>query len=151
MEWLAEYGFIGLFFGAFLAATIIPLSSDFLMIGLLAAGGDPVTAVIAASLGNWLGGLSSYGLGWLGKWEWIEKWFKVTSAKLEKQRFKIEKYGSLMAFFTWVPLFGDIIAIGLGFYRIDFRKVAIFMLIGKSTRFILWAILFYYYGPYFME
>lgn len=146
MEWLAEYGYIGLFFGAFLAATIIPLSSDFLMVGLLAAGGDPIKLVIAASLGNWLGGLSSYGIGWLGKWEWIEKIFKVKPQQLEKQRDMIQKYGSLLAFFTWLPFFGDIIAIGLGFYRIDFKKTAIFMLIGKSARFILWAILFHYFG-----
>ena len=149
MEWLAEYGYIGLFFGALLAATIIPLSSDILLVALLATGANPVTAVISASLGNWLGGLSSYGLGYLGKWKWLEKWFGVTKEKLERQREKITRYGALLAFFTWLPLIGDVMAIGLGFYRISFRKTAIFMLIGKSARFVMWAIAYYYISPYF--
>lgn len=148
MEWLAEYGYIGLFFGAFLAATIIPLSSDILLVGLLATGAEPVTAVIAAASGNWLGGLSSYGLGRLGKWKWIEK-MGVTQEKLERQREKIRRYGSGLAFFSWIPVFGDVISIALGFYRIDFVKSAVFMLIGKSARFIMWALAYYYASPYF--
>ncbi|MDL2319873.1 DedA family protein [Alistipes sp. OttesenSCG-928-B03] len=151
MEWLAEYGYIGLFFGGFLAATIIPLSSDALLVLLLATGADPVKCVVAATLGNWLGGLTSYGLGWLGKWKWIEKWFKVTPEKLEKQRGRIQKYGSLLAFFTWFPLIGDVISIGLGFYKIDFRKSALFMLIGRATRFILWTMAYFWLSPYFMS
>ena len=147
MEWLAEYGYIGLFFGAFLAATIIPLSSDVLLVLLLVAGAEPVTAVISATLGNWLGGLSSYGLGYLGKWEWIEKWFGVTKEKLERQRKKILKYGATLAFFSWLPFIGDVMAIGLGFYRINFKKSAVFMLIGKSARFIMWTIAYYYIVP----
>ena len=144
MEWLAEYGYIGLFFGAMLAATIIPMSSDFLLVGLLTTGADPVTAVAAATLGNWLGGLISYGMGWLGKWKWLEKWFGVTEAKLEKQRVKIQRYRAWLAFFTWLPFVGDLMAVGLGFYRIDFRKSAIFMLIGKATRFIIETAAFYF-------
>ena len=151
MEWLAEYGYIGLFFGAFLAATIIPFSSDVLLVALLTTGANPVTAVVAATLGNWLGGLTSYGLGYLGKWQWIEKWFGVTQEKLERQRAKIQKYGSGLAFFSWLPFVGDLVAIGLGFYRIDFKKSALFMLIGKGARFVMWAVAYYYISPYFMN
>ncbi|MCL2560821.1 MAG: DedA family protein [Rikenellaceae bacterium] len=149
MEWLAEYGYIGLFFGAFLAATLIPLSSDILLVALLATGADPVKAVAAAAVGNWLGGLSSYGLGYLAKWQWLEKWFGVTEAKLERQRARIIRYGSWIALFTWLPLIGDIMAVGLGFYRVSFWKTAVFMFIGKSVRFVMWAILFHHFGLYF--
>lgn len=151
MEWLAEYGYIGLFFGAFLAATIIPFSSDVLLVGLLTTGANPITAVVAASLGNWLGGVASYGLGYLGKWKWIEKWFGVTEAKLEKQRGKIQRYGAGLAFFTWLPLIGDLMSIGLGFYRIDFKKTVVFMLIGKTARFVTLAIAYYYISPHFIS
>lgn len=148
MEWFAEYGYIGLFFWAFLSATIIPLSSDLLLIALLMTGADPIVAVISATMGNWLGGLSSYGLGRLGKWEWIER-LGVTEEKLEKQRSKIERYGAGLAFLSWLPIIGDIFAIALGFYRVDFKKTAIFMLIGKSARFIMWAVIYYYVSPHF--
>ena len=149
MEALVEYGYVGLFIGAFLAATVIPFSSDVLLVALLAAGGNPYISITLATLGNWLGGMTSYWLGRLGKWEWIERWFGVTSEKLEHQREKIVRWGSLMAFLTWLPFIGDVLAIGLGFYKVDARKTAVFMLIGKCARFVTWALLFYWIRPLF--
>ena len=151
MEWLMDWGYVGLFIGAMLAATIIPFSSDVLLIGMLVAGGDPVLCVIVAALGNWAGGMISYAMGWFAKWEWIEKWFKVKPETLEKQKAKIDKYGAGVAFFTWLPGVGDVLAIGLGFYKVDPKKVALFMLIGKSARFILWAILYHFAQPLILK
>ncbi len=151
IEWLAQYGYIGLFFGAMLAATIIPMSSDLLIVALLATGADPVVAVIAATLGNFIGGLTSYGLGWLGKWEWIEKWFRLTKEKLEKQQGRVLKYGAGVAFFSWLPFVGDLLLIALGFYRIDFRKTLIFMFAGRAMRFVAWGVAYHYFGTYFTD
>ncbi|HIS34055.1 MAG TPA: DedA family protein [Candidatus Avirikenella pullistercoris] len=149
MEALLNFGYIGLFIGAFLAATIIPFSSDVLLVGLLAAGGDPIISITVATLGNWLGGLSSYWLGYIGKWEWLEKYFKVKPETLEKQKKKVDKYGASLAFFSWLPGIGDVLAIALGFYRVDFKKSAVFMLIGKGARFIAWGVIVYYVKPLF--
>lgn len=144
MEWLLGWGYIGLFIGAFLAATLVPFSSDVLLIGILAAGGDPYISVILASVGNWLGGLTSYWVGWLGKWEWIEKWFRISRNKLEEQKGHVDKYGSLLALMTWLPIVGDLFAVALGFYRVDLKKSAVFMLIGKFGRFVCWALIYYW-------
>ena len=149
MEALLNFGYIGLFIGAFLAATIIPFSSDVLLVGLLAAGGDPIISITVATLGNWLGGLSSYWLGYIGNWEWLEKYFKVKPETLEKQKKKVDKYGASLAFFSWLPGIGDVLAIALGFYRVDFKKSAVFMLIGKGARFIAWGVIVYYVKPLF--
>ena len=54
---------------------------------------------------------------------------------------KIERWGSLLAFFSWVPLFGDLIAVSLGFFKIDFIKVSTFMLLGKMLRYFIWALM----------
>lgn len=143
VEFLQGWGYIGLFVGAFLAATIIPFSSDILLIGILLAGGDPWISFLSATAGNWLGGLTSYGLGRIGKWEWIEKWFHVSEEKLLKQKSKIDKYGSWIALITWLPFVGDVFAIGLGFYKLNFAKCAVSMLIGKGARFAIWILLFY--------
>ena len=132
LNFLLDLGYIGLFIGAFVAATIVPFSSDFLIVGILIAGGDPVISWICATAGNWLGGLTSYWIGRIGKWEWIEKWFHVKEETLLKQKSKIDKYGSLLAFMTWLPFVGDVFAIGLGFYKLHFGRCAIFMLIGKK-------------------
>ena len=77
MEFLIEWGYIGLFIGAFLAATVIPFSSEFLVIALLLGGGEPILVFTYATIGNWLGSLTSFYLGWIGKWEWIEKFLRV--------------------------------------------------------------------------
>ncbi len=138
-------GYFGLFVGAFLAATVIPFSSDVMLVGILAAGANAYIAVAVATVGNWLGGLTSYWLGWLGKWEWIEKYMRVKPETLEKQKHNVERYGSLLALCTWMPFIGDVMAIALGFYRVDFKRSAIFMLIGKGVRFVVWALLFYGY------
>lgn len=146
MEFLQEWGYIGLFLGSFMAATVVPFSSDFLIIGLLLAGGDPFLCFICATSGNWLGGLTSFGLGWLGKWEWIERFFKVTQEKLAEQKGRIERYGALLAFMSWLPFVGDLFAIGLGFYKLPPFKCGLYMLIGKATRFLLWIGLFAIFG-----
>lgn len=140
MEFLLDLGYFGLFAGAFLAATILPFSSDFLLLGILAAGGDIVWTVVWASLGNWAGGMFSYYMGYFGKWEWMERWFKVKQQTLEKQKAKIDRWGSALAFLSWLPFVGDLFAIGLGFYRVNAAKVALYMLIGKTARFVGWAL-----------
>ncbi len=77
MEFLAEWGYVGLFIASFLAATIIPLSSEIVLSILIASNFDFSFSLLIASLGNWLGGISSYGIGRLGDWNFIEKYFRV--------------------------------------------------------------------------
>ena len=86
MEWLEGLGLFGLFIGTFIAATIFPFSSDALYIGILAATDNPLGCLLAGTAGNWLGSVLTYWIGWLGKWEWIEKWFKVKPETCQTKR-----------------------------------------------------------------
>jgi membrane protein YqaA with SNARE-associated domain len=138
MEFLLDWGYLGLFLGSFLASTIIPFSSEFLLIGMLLAGGNPWLCFIVATSGNSLGSFTCYGLGYLGKWEWIEKWLRIKREKLEKQQQVILKWSSLVALLCWLPLIGDVFAVGLGFYKVPFWKTAFLMLFGKALRFLFW-------------
>ena len=151
MEGLLGLGLIGLFIGCFLAATVIPFSAEILLVGAMVAGCDPVTTFCVATLGNSLGSLTSYGMGYLGKWELIEKYFHVSREKLEKQRGKINKYGALLAMLCWLPFIGDVFAIGLGFYRINFPKCVIFIFLGKALRFGVWTVMYILYGQAFLD
>jgi membrane protein YqaA with SNARE-associated domain len=147
MESLIQWGYWGLFVGSFLAATVVPFSSDIIYIGiLLLPGSNPWTALIVVTVGNWLGGISSYGLGYLGKWKWIEKLCKVKPEQLEKQRNRIEKYGAWLALFTWLPLVGDLMSLALGFYRINPKVCILFSLIGRFLRFLTWTLLYLKFG-----
>lgn len=142
MEFLAQYGLIGLFIGSFLAATVVPFSADVLLIGMLAAGANPTATIIVATTGNWLGGITSYGIGRAGKWEWIEK-LRVSRESLEKQQKRIERFGATIALLTWVPFIGDVFAVALGFYRVKFVPAIVWMLVGKAARFICWDLIWY--------
>ena len=77
MESFVEWGYLGLFLSSFLGATIIPLSSEIVLSLLLTQGFDINLSIIIATIGNWLGGLSSYYLGSLGKWDFVEKYFNL--------------------------------------------------------------------------
>ena len=108
MDTLIDLGYWGLFIGSFLASTIIPMSADVLLVGVLTLGGNEWLCLGIATIGNWLGGLTSYGIGWIGKWEWIEKWFKIKEEKLIQQKKYIDRYGVWLALFTWLPFVGDL-------------------------------------------
>ncbi len=139
MEFLFDYGLWGLLVASFLAATLIPFSSDALLLLMVANGFAPIDCIVVATLGNWLGGMSSYFLGYLGKWSWIEKYLRVKRQKIERWHNKLEKRGAIFAFFSWLPFVGDIFAVGLGILRTNYIVVATAMLIGKFLRYVIWA------------
>ena len=145
MTVFGDWGYLGLFLGCFLAATVVPFSSDALFITSLGLGGGTYRTLLWGTLGNWFGGLTTYWIGYAGRWEWIEKWLKVKPETLTKQKTKVDKYGSLLALLTWLPLAGDVFALILGFYKVKFFSSAFFMLIGKAVRFTLLAIIFFYF------
>ena len=135
IDWI-EYGYWGLFLVAFLAATVLPFSSDAVLAAMMFGDFDPFWLVVYASIGNWLGGMSSYALGFLGKWQWIEKYFRVKRREVIKWKKRSQKYGVYFALLTWLPAVGDVMAIGLGFARTKIVPTAILMFIGKAARYI---------------
>lgn len=137
LEGFVEYGYIGLFLAAFLAATILPIGSEVVFIALLAAGMDAWTCVFVASIGNWLGGMTNYYLGKLGKIEWIEKYLKVKEEKIIRIQHWLEGKGAIMGFFSFVPIVGDIIGIALGYMRANVYIVSTSMFVGKFLRYVL--------------
>lgn len=142
MEWLEGLGLMGLFIGTFLAATIFPFSSDALYFAALAATGNPVSCLLVGTLGNWMGSVFSYWIGWLGKWEWLERWFKVKPETLSRQKEKVDRYGVWLALASWIPFIGDLIAIALGFYKAKPLWTIVLLLVGKFLRFLVWNLIY---------
>lgn len=141
MGWLEQLGLLGLFIGTFLAATIVPFSSDALYVAILLATKNPVACLVVGTLGNWLGGITTYWLGRVAKWEWLEKTFKVKRETLEKQKVYIDKYGVWLALLSWIPIAGDVIALALGFYKSPALWTILLLLAGKFGRFLIWTLL----------
>jgi membrane protein YqaA with SNARE-associated domain len=95
--------------------------------------------VLVATAGNFLGGMSSFAIGWLGKWEWIEKYLRVKREKIEKWHNRLYNRGAVFAFLSWVPFVGDIFAVGLGVIRANVMITAAAMLAGKFLRYVVWG------------
>lgn len=136
---LQDLGLFGLFLGCLLSATVIPFSSEALVAGALLLDYSPWTVVLVATLGNTIGGMTCYLLGWLCKWSWIEKWLKIKEESLAKAQAKVGKYGSLAALLTWLPVVGDVIAVALGIMRTRIEPTILFMFIGKGLRYMVVA------------
>jgi membrane protein YqaA with SNARE-associated domain len=150
-DWLLGLGYWGLLLGTFIAGTIVSLSSDVLLVAILLAGGDPWICLAAATVGNASGAMTSYLLGWFAKWEWIERWFKVKEATLTRQKARIRKWGVWGAFFSWLPVVGQIFMIGLGFYKTRPWIVCGITFAGCFCRFLVWVLLYIHFGDSFVE
>ena len=144
MDFLTEWGLFGLFISSFLSATVIPFSSEFVLSFMILNGFDIYLTILIATIGNWWGGLSSYLIGRLGKWTIIEKYFGVDKNKVFNFKLKVDRWGSVLAFFSWLPIIGDVIAVSLGFFRTNFILVSIWMLLGKILRYIIWGTMTYW-------
>lgn len=141
----ADYGYIGLFVAAFLAATVLPFSSEIVFTTLLyTVKCDVWQCIIAASLGNFLGGMTCYFLGRIGKLEWIEKYLHVKENKIQKWLPRLQRNAAWATFFTFLPGVGDIFAIVAGFLRANIFITTICMLIGKFVRYIVWVWISYW-------
>ena len=109
---LTEWGYIGMFLSALLAGSIVPFSSELVMAGLVKLGSSPFLILMAATLGNTAGGMTCYYMGYLGRMDRIERWLGVKPEKVERVRRWLQGKGALMAFFAFLPIVGEALAMG---------------------------------------
>jgi len=129
-------GFFGLFLITFLSATILPLSSEVFLFLMLSNHYDPWNCLLIATLGNSLGGITNYAIGRLGKLSWMKK-IGLKEDKIERYSLKVDRYGVWLAFFSFVPLIGDVLIVALGYFRANFLKVVFLLVLGKFLRYLL--------------
>lgn len=141
MEYFAELGYIGLFIAAFLAATILPLSSELVLTALLLNGLSPEFLVIVATVGNVLGSLTNYGLGYWASKTVIQKWLRMSESEFVRAEERFKKYGIIALLFAWVPIIGDPLTVMAGILRIRLLWFLILVTIGKFLRYYILAAL----------
>ena len=135
-EFLIDWGYWGLFLSALIAGSVLPFSSEAVMVVLAGMGLDPVGCGVAAALGNTLGGMTCYWIGTLGKTEWITR-LGVSTRQLARARKFLSARGALIAFFDILPTIGHPIAIVLGLMRSNVWLTGGAMLAGKTLRYIV--------------
>lgn len=134
---LTSWGYLGMGLAAFLAGSFFPFSSEVVMVGLQTAGLDPWRLVIYGTVGNVAGGMFNYGVGRLGKLEWIERYLHVRREKLVQARLFMRGHGALMGFFSFIPILGSAITIVLGLTRANLPISLFSITLGKFLRYVL--------------
>ena len=136
MDYFTELGYFGLFVSAFLAATILPLSSEIVLSALLLNGLSPIALVAIATTGNVLGSLTNYALGYWLSLEVVKKWLKMSEEEFVRAEQRFVKYGLFSLCFAWVPIIGDPLTVIAGVLRIRLFWFVILVTAGKLMR--LW-------------
>ena len=137
MDYFTELGYFGLFVSAFLAATILPLSSEVVLSALLLNGLSPVALVTIATTGNVLGSLTNYALGYWAGMSVIKKWLKMSEDEFVRTEQRFTKYGMLSLCFAWVPIIGDPLTVIAGVLRIRLFWFVLLVTAGKLMRYIV--------------
>ncbi len=141
---LESVSYFSLFLSSFLAATFLPFSSEAILATMYFNKFSVPSILIIATLGNTVGGMLTYYIGKMGKLEWIQKYLKIKKENIQKYQLLVKSYGSFLAFFCWLPIIGDPLALVLGFFKVSPAKVFLYMISGKAIRYIILIIIFKY-------
>ena len=130
--------YLSLFTLSFLAATIFPFSSELTLAGLIATSNyDNLLLLIIASLGNVLGSVVNWALGFYSRNLTTKKWFPFKETQIERSSQWFRKFGKWSLLFAWLPIIGDPLTFVAGLLRVKFFEFLLLVTIGKFSRYFL--------------
>jgi len=138
-DWLNQPGYVALFCTSFLASTLVPLGSEWLLVMMLTVGYEPFPTVAVATAGNYLGAVVTYLIGIRGGRWLIERVMRVSPEQQERARNYYRRYGVFSLFFSWLPIVGDPLCLLGGMLRIDFALFTLLVASGKLARYAVTA------------
>ena len=139
MEILAIHG--GLFASAFLAATLLPGSSEALLAGLVITGqekpwGNPWLLLATATIGNVLGSVVNWICGrFLARFR-DRRWFPISARRYDQAVGWFERFGLWSLLFAWAPIIGDPLTVIAGALRTPLPVFILLVTIGKLARYL---------------
>ena len=134
-----DYGYWGMGILSFLSGSVVPIASELLLALFLKVGLNPVGLVAVATIGNTLGGVTCYMLGYLTSKERVQKILKISDRRMRRADMLIQKYGYWTAAISFVPAIGEVLLVVLGIMRVNRYKVMAVMFAGKLIRYIFIA------------
>jgi len=137
VEALAEYSVFGLFLASFLAATLLPFSSELLLGVLLNQGVNPYAVLFAATSGNVLGAVVNYGLGAFGGRLILRKWWRMSDPEIQRAEKRFQTFGIFSLLFAWVPVIGDPLTVAAGVLHVNFTAFLLLVSLGKFLRYFV--------------
>ncbi|HKI61727.1 MAG TPA: YqaA family protein [Mariprofundaceae bacterium] len=128
-----------LFFSALISSTLMPGGSEALLLYRLHEGGEPITLVLIATIGNVLGSLITYSMGRLGNEAVHRKWLRMDEEKVERAERWFGKYGQASLLFAWLPVVGDPLCLAAGLLKSPLVWFILLVSIGKAMRYAMLA------------
>ena len=130
--------YLSLFVISFLAATILPFSSELTLAGLMATSSfDNLLLLAVASFGNILGSVVNWILGFYSRNLSTKRWFPFKDKQIEKSSKWFNRFGRWSLLFAWVPIIGDPLTLVAGLLRVKFVEFLILVTIGKVSRYLI--------------
>lgn len=130
-----------LFLLSFLAATILPIGSEWLLVLLILRGVSPTNVVITATIGNFLGACSTYLIGIFGSDFFIRSVLRISEDQLMRSKKVYAKYGAWSLLLSWLPVIGDPLCLLAGLFRVGLGKFSLLVFVGKFSRYATLAFL----------
>ncbi|HPE61243.1 MAG TPA: YqaA family protein [Thiolinea sp.] len=132
--------YAGLFLSALLAATLLPVQSEAVLTGLLLSGQYGFWGLIAvASLGNTLGAIINWYLGYYLEHLRHYRWFPVSTEALTRAQQRFQRYGRWSLLLSWVPVIGDPLTVLAGLLRTPLHVFIPLVLLAKTGRYLVLA------------
>ena len=129
---------VGLFLAAFGAATVLPMQSEAVLVGMLLSDQDVVSTLLAvATFGNVLGSALNLFLGRSVERFRHKRWFPVSEGKLEKAQQSYLRYGRWSLLLSWVPIIGDPLTVVAGVMREPLWSFLLIVALAKGTRYLV--------------
>ena len=131
-SFLAFSVYSGLFTAAFLAATIVPMQSEAVLVGLLLTGDYPTSWLLTvASCGNILGAALNWLLGRSIERFRGRSWFPVSNHRRNQAQAWYQRYGKWSLLLSWAPIIGDPLTVVAGVMRESFP---VFLMIAGGAK-----------------
>ncbi len=139
-NFLLSHGLPALFFLSLLAATLVPLGSEWLLVALIVKGGSsPTELVLVATLGNVLGACITYGIGVWGSGFFMEKLLRIDPKQTARAMKMYQRYGAVSLLFAWLPIIGDPLCLAAGILRLQPLLFLLLVSLGKLARYVFIA------------
>lgn len=135
MEFAYQWGYLGLFIVSFVAATIIPLSPEVIVVLLYSQGYNPILIVVIATVAGYLGSLTYYYLAIGGRNLALSKFISISPEKLAKTEAQFERWGSIILLFSWLPIVGEPLIIVSGTLKVRLSVFTFWVIVGRIARF----------------
>lgn len=132
--------YLGLFLAAFGAATLLPMQSEAVLVGMLLSDRYVISILLAVAIvGNVLGSVLNWVLGRCVERFRHKRWFPVSEAKLAKAQQSYLRYGHWSLLLSWVPIIGDPLTVVAGVMREPFWRFLLIVTLAKGMRYLVLA------------